>query len=91
VGEKGCQVLAGDKIRYEVGTLYLLGFDIITHFKLFADGVADWQQFLGWHLLLSSHQAGGAHALDCMDSSKHSRSCRNTCTNRNSTMKQKDL
>jgi hypothetical protein len=34
VGEKGCQVLAGDKIRYEVGTLHLLGFDIITHFKL---------------------------------------------------------
>jgi hypothetical protein len=47
--------LAGDKICYEVGTLHLLGFfDIITHFKLLLMVLADWQQFLGWHLLLSS-------------------------------------
>jgi hypothetical protein len=75
-------------MRYEVGTLHhLLGFDIITHFKLLLLMVLQ----IGSSFCAGTFwfQARRCTCLNCMDYSKHSGSSRNV--HKNSTMKQKDL
>jgi len=87
VGKRDVKFWRVTKFAMKLAHFTYWGFDIITHFKLLLMMCCRLAAVFGLAPLLS--KPGGAHAFDCMDSSKHSRSSRNMHTN--STMKQKDL